>query len=354
MSIDTIFVTGASGFIGGRVVEVLHSLGAATVRAGVRRWSAAARVGRLPVDLVRCDITDPADVTRALKGVTHLVHCAVGDRAVTVEGTRTLLNGALAAGIRRVIHISTADVYGLCEGPVDESHRLAYTGRAYGDSKVDAERVCQEMAAQGLPVTILRPTLVHGPFSVSWTVEFAQRLQTRPWLVAEEDAQGICNLLYVDDLVGAVLAAIDAPTAPGEAFNINGPERPTWSEYFHALNRALGLPPLVAEPLARTRLTALAVQPVRRSAKLMLKHFQPQIMAAYQRYEWARAIMKRAEGVIRKTPSPSEFSMYSRRVWYATSKAEYLLGWRPRVAMSDGVRLAASWLRHQGVVTQAA
>ena len=88
----TILVTGASGFIGGRIVEILHTSGSATVRAGIRRWSAAARVGRLPVDLVRCDITSPVEVAGALDGVTHLIHCAVGDRTVTVDGT-TVLDG---------------------------------------------------------------------------------------------------------------------------------------------------------------------------------------------------------------------------------------------------------------------
>jgi nucleoside-diphosphate-sugar epimerase len=349
-----IFVTGASGFIGGRIVEVLHMAGTATVFAGVRRWAAAARVGRLPVELVQCDITKSEDVVRALQGVTHLVHCAVGDYHVTVDGTRTLLAGAMAAGVERVIHISTADVYGLPDGLVEESHPLRHTGRPYGDSKIDAENVCQEFARRGLPVTILRPTLVHGPFSNSWTVEFAQRLQAPPWLTAEADAQGICNLLYVDDLVSAVKRSLDATVPPGEAFNVNGPERHTWSEYFHALNDAMGLPPLVAERVTRSRLTALAVQPVRRSAKILLKHFQPHIMAAYQRYDWAKVVMKRAEGIIRNTPSPAEFSMYGRRASYSTRKAEQMLGWRPQVSMAEGVRFAAAWLRHHGLVTVAA
>jgi nucleoside-diphosphate-sugar epimerase len=349
----TVLVTGAGGFIGGRVVEVLHTSGAATVRAGIRRWAAAARVGRFPVDLVRCDITSAADVEEALKGVTHVVHCAVGDRRVTVEGTRTLLAGALKSGVERVVHISTVDVYGAPEGEVEETHPLTYTDRPYGDSKIDAEKVCQEFVNKGLHVTMLRPTLVYGPFSANWTVEFAQRLQAKPWLIAEEYAQGMCNLLYVDDLVGAVVRGLDAPIPSGEAFNINGPERPTWSHYFHALNDAMGLPPLVAEPAMRARLTTMAVQPLRRSAKLILKHFQPQVMAAYQRYPWAKAVMKRAEGVIRKTPTPAEFPMYSRRVSYATAKAERMLGWRPLIQMQDGVRLAAGWLRHHGFVTSA-
>ena len=255
--------------------------------------------------------------------------------------------------MRRVVHISTIDVYGTPEGDVDETHPLRRTGKAYGDSKIEAEEVCQDLASRGLPLTILRPTLVHGPFSTSWTIGFAQRLQARPWLVAEADATGTCNLVYVDDLVGAIIAAFEAATSPGEAFNINGPDRPTWSQYFHALNDAMGLPPLVPGAPARTRLSALAVQPFRKSAKFLLRHFQPQIMLAYHRSDFVKVLMKRAERVIRTTPSPDEFGVYRRRISYATGKAERMLGYRPRFPMADALPLAVAWLREHGFVTTA-
>jgi len=209
------------------------------------------------------------------------------------------------------------------------------------------------MAARGLPVTILRPSLVHGPFSATWTIAYAQRLQSRPWLVAEEDARGTCNLVYVDDLVGAVIAALDANTPSGEAFNINGPERPSWDEYFHALNDAMGLPRLEAERQSRARLSALAVQPVRKSAKLVLKRFQNQVTFVYQRSELARTIMKRAEHLIRTTPAPAEFTVYSRRTSFSTEKAERMLGYKPHFPLARALPLTAAWLKHNGFVTAA-
>jgi nucleoside-diphosphate-sugar epimerase len=346
----TVLVTGAGGFIGGRLVEVIHTLGAGTVRAGLRRWATGARIGRLPVEMVQCDIRDVGQARQALRGVTHVVHCAVGEHSSTVDGTRTLLDAAAEAGVRRVVHLSTVDVYGVPKGEVDESRPLTSTGQPYGDAKMEAERVCREAAARGVPVTILRPTLVHGPFSATWTVAYAQRLQKRPWSVAEADAQGTCNLVYVDDLAGAVLAAFDANTPAGEAFNINGPERPTWHEYFRALNDAMGLPPLVAARPLAARAKAAAVLPFRKSAKFLATHFLPQIMGVAQRSDVARNIMVRAEGLIRTTPVPSEFAVYSRGASYSTAKAEKMLGYRPRFPLSEALPLTASWLRHHGYV----
>lgn len=346
----TILITGAGGFIGGRMTEAMHQLGTGTVRAAVRRWATGARIGRLPVELVQCDVRNPEQVRQALDGVTHVVHCAVGEHSSTVEGTRVLLSTAADMGVQRVVHLSSVDVYGTPEGEIDETHPLTVTGRAYGDSKIEAEHACREAAARGLPVTILRPTLVHGPFSATWTVAYAQRLQKRPWLVAESDAQGICNLVYVDDLVGAVLASFDADTPPGEAFNINGPEQPTWHEYFAALNEAMGLAPLVATTPVGARLKANAVLPFRKTAKFLITHFQSQIMGVAQRSQLARNAMVRAEALIRTTPAPSEFAVYSKKAFYPSNKAQEMLGYRPKFPMAEALPLVGAWLHHHGYV----
>jgi nucleoside-diphosphate-sugar epimerase len=252
--------------------------------------------------------------------------------------------------VSRIVHLSTIDVYGGASGEVDEQTPLAYTGKPYGDSKIDAERVCREFLEKGLPVTILRPTLVYGPFSGSWTIEWAERLQARPWLFAEEDCQGTCNLVYVDDLVGAILAALAKPEAVGEAFNVNGAERPTWNEYFHALNDAMGLPPLRSQRVVTSHLSAQVMRPVRTTAKFLLARFEAPIMTLYQRSDLARSLMRGAEGLIRKTPSPAEFSMLGRTVSFSSAKLEARLGWRPRFPLDDGVALSVGWLRHHGYV----
>src|SRR5262245_10664748 len=101
---ERVLVTGAGGFIGGRVVEVFHRLGR-PVRAGVRRWSSGARIGRFPVEIVQCDVVERANLDVALDGVTAIVHCAVGDRDVVTRDTENVLAAALDASVRRVVHL---------------------------------------------------------------------------------------------------------------------------------------------------------------------------------------------------------------------------------------------------------
>src|SRR5262249_18608136 len=148
------------------------------------------------------------------------------------------------AGVRRVVFLSTVAVYGDATGELSEQAVTAPTGSPDGDSKIAAGEGCRAAGTPGLEVVVLRPTIVYGPFSGSWTVEPAQRMIAGTWLLPPDACEGICNLLYVDDLVEATALALKVEGAAGEAFNINGPERVTWNQYFHTLNRAMGLPPL--------------------------------------------------------------------------------------------------------------
>jgi nucleoside-diphosphate-sugar epimerase len=345
-----VLVTGAGGFIGSRIVEMMHEMGFATVRAGVRRWAAAARIGRFPVEIVQCDVTDAAQVRSVIQGMDWVVHCAVGPREVTVQGTENVLRAAHEAGVKRVVHLSTIDVYGEVSGETAEEAALTPTGKAYGDSKIEAEQICRRFQAEGLPVVILRPTIVYGPYSAAWTIEFAERLQVRPWPFAKDFCQGICNLVYIDDLVHAVILALTGPEAVGQAFNVNGPDRPTWHEYFEALNDAMGLPPLVLQARTASTLSAWTMQPVRSAAKFGLRHFQVPIMAMYQRYDLAKKVMKLAERMIKKAPTTNEFRLFSKVGRFSTAKAERLIGYRPRFDMADGISMSVQWLRHHGFI----
>jgi nucleoside-diphosphate-sugar epimerase len=345
----TILVTGAGGFVGGRVCEILYGGEVASVRAGVRRWSSAARIGRLPVEIVPCDVTNTEEVNRAVGGATAVVHCAVGDRAVTVEGTRNVLEAAQRHGVERVVHISTIAVYGEQTGALDESAPVQYTGNAYGDSKIAAEEVCESYADR-VHVTMLRPSIVYGPFSQLWTIEFASRMQSRPWPLPSEYCGGTCNLVYVDDVVGAILRALQANHPSGRAYNVNGTDRPTWHEYFHALNNALGFPPLVTQSATTSRTVAAVMQPVRTSAKYILKRFHPQVMALYHRSAAAKALMRRAEAAIRQTPTTNEFHLYSKVASFPSEKATRELGYEARFEMNLGIANSVAWLRRHGYV----
>jgi putative NADH-flavin reductase len=176
-----VLVTGASGFIGSRVVELLRLREQCDVRALVHNPGNASRLARLDVEMVQGDL-GAGDVKRYVAECDSVIHCAIGtDWAeprkiyeVTVGGTRRLAEAALAASLRRLVHVSTMSVYGddgVLTGVIDESAPVRpMRGSVYGKSKADAERAVLDAARRGLPAIVMRPRFfsVEPDQSMSW------------------------------------------------------------------------------------------------------------------------------------------------------------------------------------------
>jgi len=273
--------------------------------------------------------------------VERVVDIRVDDSPEPFKELRRLLNMTLGVPNRLTDHAAQLAK----EGKFTEASPPAPGADPYGRSKTETEEICAEYGRRGLAITILRPTIVYGPYSDLWTVEFAQRLSAGKWFLPDRYTQGICNLVYVDDMVKAVLLALENEKAIGETFIVNGGERPTWNQYFHALNDALGLPPLHPASTVRSRLRAGLMLPVRKTAKMILKRFQPLVMRVYQRSKLAKKVMRHAENAIKNSPTGAEFELYSLRVSYEEQKAREMLGYRPSFSMRDGIELSVAWLR---------
>jgi nucleoside-diphosphate-sugar epimerase len=347
-----ILVTGGGGFIGNRFVEVIHLTGFGRVRVGVRRWASAARAARFPIDIVLCDVLDGGQIAAAMRGVDVVVHCAVGDERVIVEGTRNVLEAAACNQVSRVLHISTAEVYGAnVSGRVDETRPCTTTGSPYANAKSEAERLVWEYSSLGLPVTVFRPSIVYGPWSEVWTAALAERLRSGRWRRYERYGEGTCNLVYVDDLVAAALSSIHADGAAGQAFNVGGGDLVTWNEYFDRFNRAMGLPPLEARSAQGTKAKSLAAGAVRTTAQLVLRRHRTILRDLSDRGGWVSAAITGLKRWVNTNPSSTELDdLYSRQAIYDWSKAARLLGYRPAFNLDRGLRHSVDWLRYAGLL----
>jgi len=246
-----VLVTGASGFIGCRVAEVLRLGLGCDVRAQVHNPANAARVARLPVELVQADLRSATDVLRLVNGCDAVVHCAVGTAfgsqrelaAVTVGGTRRLLRAAGAAGVKRFVHLSTIAVHPPDHaGALDEDTPVRPGSGQYGRNKARAERAVLKAVRAGLPAVILRPGCVYGPYSKTFTVQPLEALAAGGfrWV---SSADSPSNTVYVDNLVEAVLRALRAPEdqVRGQAFTISDGDALTWREFLRYFADALDL-----------------------------------------------------------------------------------------------------------------
>jgi nucleoside-diphosphate-sugar epimerase len=318
-----VVVLGATGFIGRRLVAALACTSwAAPVAAGHRSMLPAALF-----ETVRLDAAHEPSLARAIESADAVVNCIAGN-AATIVGTARTLFAVVSRAPRppRVIHLSSMAVYGSAVGMVDEGAPLAGDGGAYASAKVEAER----LAASCAGVVTLRPGCVYGPGSVQWSERIAR------WLTAHRvgdlgaAGDGTCNLVYVNDVVAAILAALRLPQAAGQAFNLGSPAPPTWNEYFLQFARALG-----AVPVSRIS---------RRWLVLETKLWAPPLKVV----ELA-ARLARLRGVSVPPPiPPSLLRSWSQEIRLDVRKAQQVLGmaWTPA---DIGLRHTAGQLRLAGM-----
>ncbi|MEM7313662.1 MAG: NAD(P)-dependent oxidoreductase [Planctomycetota bacterium] len=340
-----ILVTGASGFVGGRLIEALRMLDKSAVGT-IRHWTRAARPARIGAEVVVCDIENPDDVARAMTGVDAVVHCAYIDtHASIVGGTQNMLQAAKSAGVEHFIFISSAEVYDTTTvGDItEESPTIPVDGKDYKNWKIEAESLCREFN-DSLGVTILRPSLIYGPFGASWSIDIAKRLQSGKWGLFE-GRDGIANLVYVDDLVRLILHCLRDNRSRGQTFNSNGPNPPTWNEYFDAFNNTLGRPPLEQVSAARSGLRTKIMDAVSGVADIILDRFEDQLMEIYLKGGFASRVMKKIKGELDATPTGTELNdLYQRQFVLNTDKARNMLGFESTFDLNHGLQLTAEWL----------
>jgi len=232
-----VLVLGADGYVGRRVAAALAASDWAEPIAAGRRAGKGGAPGRITLDA-----TDRWAVRNALAEADAAVNCVAGPAPVMVAGARALREAqdARPGGPLRLVHFSSMAVYGSAEGPVDEGHLLNGDLGPYAAAKASAEQLLTGREE----VATLRPGCIYGPGSPQWSVRIARLLRAGRIGDLGVAGDGCSNLVYIDDVVAAVLAALRAGAAGGRAYNLAMDGAPSWNDYFAAYARALGAVPL--------------------------------------------------------------------------------------------------------------
>lgn len=227
-----VLVTGGTGFIGSVLVPRLVSAGYAP-RLVVRR--APPRPPDPGVDVVVADVSDPAAVTAAATGAAAIVHLAAATSSgrlhpavayrVNVGGASALVEASRRTGAHLIV-VSTQHVYLPAPG-------------LYGRTKRMADAI---FTAAGVPVTILRPSLVYGPGTRGVFVRLATLVARLPVIPVIGAGAWRMRPLFLDDLVDVVLAILARPELAGRTYDVGGPDLVTYDEFLAAICGATGRP----------------------------------------------------------------------------------------------------------------
>ncbi|MGQ9907780.1 MAG: NAD-dependent epimerase/dehydratase family protein [Candidatus Flexifilum sp.] len=238
---DTYLITGGAGFLGINLVRYLLARGHRVVSLDIAPFDYPERD---QITAITGDIRDRAAVDRAMEGVDIVVHSAAALPlyseadifSTDIDGTRNVLDSALAHGVQRVIHISSTAVYGVPDHhPLLEDDPLVGVG-PYGKAKIQAEAVCLEYRAKGLCVPIIRPKSFVGPERLgvfALLYDWAKDGRGFPMIGSGNNRY---QLLDVEDLCDAIyLCATLDRDAVNDTFNIGAKEFTTMREDYQAV-----------------------------------------------------------------------------------------------------------------------
>jgi nucleoside-diphosphate-sugar epimerase len=219
-------ISGGAGFLGLHLARRLVAGGHEVRTLDLAPLDDAALEGR--DEELRGDVRRTADVRRLVAGADVLVHAAAAlpiqvsraaIRSVNVEGAAVTFAAAAEAGVGRVVLISSTAVYGVPERhPIHEDDPLVGVGH-YGESKIEAERLCEAFARRGLETVIVRPKTFVGPERLGVFEILFDWIREGRRIPILGDGSNRYQLLAVEDLVDAAVRCLDAPVA-GEALNV--------------------------------------------------------------------------------------------------------------------------------------
>jgi 2-alkyl-3-oxoalkanoate reductase len=315
-----VLVTGASGFVGSRLSEILSTQEKAIVTGIGRNFDRVSHLKESGVNLVAVDLLNKNALKEVVEGKEMIFHCAAildsnpeTAQMVNVEATENLIQLAGEAGVSRFVHVSTVGVYDMKNlDDVDETAPLALDHpSAYPRTKAEAEKRAVDMAKNfNIELSIVRPSMIYGPGYGVWSTGMFQNiLEGKPVFLG--DGSTHYHSVYIDDVVDAIIRCAKHSNAAGESFNISA-DITTWREFMSYYGRLCDKKPK-GLPLIVARLLAFA---------------------------------NKIPGV--QTPIDKGFiEMANSYKRFSTQKASELLGWQPKTTLEKGMKRTTEWLKKE-------
>ena len=314
-------ISGGAGFLGLHLARRLVADGHDVRTLDLAPLDDVPLEGR--VEELHGDVRVAADARRLVAGADVLVHAAAAlpiqvsraaIRSVNVEGAAVTFAAAAEAGVRRVVLISSTAVYGVPERhPIHEDDPLVGVGH-YGESKIEAERLCEAFARRGLETVIVRPKTFVGPERLGVFEILFDWVREGRRIPVLGDGSNRYQLLAVEDLVDAVVRCLDAPVA-GEALNVGAGRFGTVREDLEAL---------IDHAASGSRLRPVPARPAEVVLRgLELAHLSPLA-------EW-------------------HYRTAHKDSFVSIDRARTLLGWEPRLSNAETLVATYDWyLEHRG------
>lgn len=322
-----VFVTGGTGFTGGYLCKALKEKGY-DVLALVRKNSNTEPLEKLNVKLLEGDLSDPDSIKGKLENIDIVFHIAALYRQegvsrdmftkVNVEGTRVLLDEAIACGVKRFVHCSTVGVQGEIANPPAAEDAPYNPGDHYQVSKLEGEKLALSYFRGGkIDGVVVRPVGIYGPGDTRFLKLFRHIYRGNFKMIGKGTV--LYHLTFVEDLAAGIILAGEAPGVSGQVYTLGG------NEYLPLTELVKMIAEIFDKPVSSVRIPLWPV--------------------------YAAAFL--CETLCR--PLGIEPPLYRRRLDFFTkdrafdiSKAKRELNYNPVVSLREGLARIARWYKENG------
>ena len=240
---------------------------------------------------------------------------------ITIDGTQNIVDAAIAADVRRFLHISSISCYGYHtrDVEIDETFELGYKlykWAYYSRSKIAAEQLVWKAHKEGkIEVTVIRPAWIYGPRDRTTIARLVRMIKERKAKILGPGDNRL-NVVYAGNIAEGAITAAAMPEANGEAYNCSNDGDITQREYFDLLAKAIGAPPIK-------------------------KH------APYKAAYFVGFVLE-ILGHMFRSPTPPFITRYAvwlmgRRSYFSAKKARTALNWQPTITYDVGVPMTVEW-----------
>lgn len=348
-------IVGASGFVGNRAVEMLHLEGN-EVRPILRSFASIDRLTQKNLDCRIAGAFDESALEKAFKGCDIIVHSILGSPGLIRGSVVPAYKAAQKAGVRRIIYLSSMIVHRSAPAPGTTEASLFVENQPFPahSAKIYAERKLMELRKSGsVEIAIFRPGIVFGPRS-RWVIDLANQLsQGTAYFINE--GKGICNSVYIDNLIHAIRLAMTVPEADGEAFFVGDREQVTWFDFYRPFAETFGINPMQIPQLNAPEFTHSWKEQIMGSvwnSQIMQKVLAATSDDLKQKIKYAmpkrhkpssetfEKVETKPQPVVTEMMAELQQSQYK----LPFDKAEKILGYKPIVSFDEGCRRSLEWL----------
>jgi predicted dehydrogenase/nucleoside-diphosphate-sugar epimerase len=318
----SLFVTGATGFLGSHLIEALVEQGTA-IRALVRPTSRVTGLNSLGIDWVDGGMSDVKRLKEAMDGCDIVVHCAAATSGswadyleATVRGTERILAASEAVGVKKLVYISSLSVYAMAtvkrhQVIIEDFPIEPYPEKVglYARAKIEAEKlVLRCMQEKRVPIAILRPGLIYGPRGTIFSPAVGYNLKNRVFVTIGPGKNPL-PFVYVGNVVDAIWLAATRTQAIGGIYNIVDDEQITQEEYIREFAKGTG-------------------------GNGLTVHMPFSVVYL------ASAMLEAQAAITNRTPFLTRYRLVcaTRIVRYDTSRAKAELHWQPKVSLQEGLK----------------